>query len=187
MAKAHETYRMLIVDDNAELIEILKEYLQTADDQIDGATHGQEALTKYGAKPYDIVITDLNMPAMSGIDLIKTLKREELLTEFIIITGYASLDTAIEAIKVGAFDYIVKPFKMEELQIVVKNVKEKIRLKRMNHQLIQKLNSFYQEIGRYAALTDVADSDSLSDTEQLIREFDNRRKYERNRLLIDES
>ena len=104
---------------------------------------------KHGETPFDLIITDLNMPGMTGIELIKEMGRNEDSTEFIIITGYASLDTAIEAVKAGAFDYIVKPFRIEELRVVIKNVRDKIALKKANKQLFDKLKSFYFELSRY--------------------------------------
>ncbi len=68
---------------------------------------------------------------MTGIDLIKEIAKEgEGTTEFIIITGYASLDTAIEAVKAGAYDYLVKPFRIEELKVVIKNARDKIELRK---------------------------------------------------------
>ncbi len=89
------------------------------------------------------------MPELAGMELIKTIKQENEVTEFVIITGYASMDSAVEAIKIGAFDYIVKPFRMEELSVVVKNVREKVRLKKLNAQLFETLKGFYDEIERY--------------------------------------
>ncbi len=94
---------------------------------------------------------------MTGMELIKAISKEESSTEFIIITGYASLDTAIEAVKAGAFDYIVKPFRIEELRVVIKNARDKIMLKKANKQLFDKLRSFYFEISRYRKWLDDED------------------------------
>ena len=149
MTRKDEPFRILIVDDNREIRTILEEYLKEEGYLAEGACDGKEALAKYDQKPYDLIITDLNMPGMSGIELIKEISREENTTEFIIITGYASLDSAIEAVKAGAFDYLVKPFRIEELKVVIKNVKDKIALKKANKQLFEKLKSFYFEISRY--------------------------------------
>ena len=149
MTRKDEPFRILIVDDNREIRTILEEYLKEEGYLAEGAGDGKEALTKYGQKSYDLIITDLNMPGMTGIELIKEIAKEENTTEFIIITGYASLDSAIEAVKSGAFDYLVKPFRIEELKVVIKNVKDKIMLKKANRQLFDKLKSFYFEISRY--------------------------------------
>jgi DNA-binding NtrC family response regulator len=149
MTDKSELFRILIVDDNREIRVILEEYLREEGYDAQGAGDGKEALEKHGETPFDLIITDLNMPGMTGIELIKELVREGSTTEFIIITGYASLDTAIEAVKAGAFDYIVKPFRIEELKVVIKNAKDKIVLKKANKQLFDKLKSFYFEVSRY--------------------------------------
>jgi DNA-binding NtrC family response regulator len=149
MIKTSEPLRILISDDNRELTEVLMEYLRVEGDAVDGATNGRDALEMHRKCPYDLIITDLKMPEISGIDLIKTIKKDSDVTEFVIITGYASLDTAMEAVKIGAFDYIVKPFRMDELKVVVKNAKDKIGLKKLNTELLGKLKSFYDEIERY--------------------------------------
>jgi DNA-binding NtrC family response regulator len=164
-----ETFRILIVDDNRELREILGEYLEGEGDFIDGAGDGREALEKYGANPYDLIITDLNMPEVTGIELIREVAKYESTTEFIIVTGYASLDTAIEAVKIGAFDYIVKPFRMEELKVVVKNARDKIMLKKVNARLFEKLARFYEELARYRQ-ADRTGGSALSDTEGILNE-----------------
>ncbi len=157
MAKNSESFRILIVDDNREIRAILEEYLREEGYDAQGAGDGKEALKKHGDAPFDLIITDLNMPGMTGIELIKELTTDGNTTEFIIITGYASLDTAIEAVKAGAFDYIVKPFRIEELKVVIKNAKDKIVLKKANKQLFDKLKSFYSEVSRYRKWLDDED------------------------------
>jgi len=157
MTKKNESFRILIVDDNREIRVILEEYLREEGYAAEGAGEGKEALAKHGTSPFDLVITDLNMPGMTGLELIKEMSKGETTTEFIIITGYASLDTAIEAVKAGAFDYIVKPFRIEELKVVIKNAQDKIMLKKANKQLFDKLKSFYLEISRYRKWLDDED------------------------------
>jgi DNA-binding NtrC family response regulator len=90
------------------------------------------------------------MPGMTGIELIKKIKEREDIVEFIIITGYASIDTAVEAVRVGAFDYVVKPFKFDELKIVIKNAKDKVNLKKTNEDLVKKLHDLHREIDTYS-------------------------------------
>lgn len=149
MNKTNESIRILIVDDNEELRSIMEEYLGDNDDFIEGACDGKDALKKHMEDPYDLIITDVHMPELTGIQLIRKIRERDDITEFIIITGYASLDTAIESIKIGVFDYIVKPFRIEELKVVVKNAKDKILLKKKNAELVKKLKGFYDEIERY--------------------------------------
>ncbi len=193
MTRNDEDFRILVVDDNRELREILQEYLRDGGDIVEGAGDGKEALEKQKNSSYDLIITDLNMPEIPGMELIKTIKQENDVTEFVIITGYASVDSAVEAIKIGAFDYIVKPFRMEELKVVVRNVREKIRLKKLNAKLVETLKGFYGELDRYRQKaedgtgkeqvdTPVA---TISGTEEIIKEIADLEKLRKGRLLID--
>jgi DNA-binding NtrC family response regulator len=149
MTRKDEPFSILIVDDNREIRSILEEYLREEGYLAQGAADGKEALEKYAETPFDLIITDLNMPGMTGIELIREIAKGDNTTEFIIITGYASLDSAIESVKAGAFDYLVKPFRIEELKVVIKNARDKIVLKKANKELFDKLKSFYFEISRY--------------------------------------
>ena len=184
-------FRILIVDDNAEIREIVQEYLIDKDCLIEGAGNGKEALEKYENNPYDIIITDLKMPEISGIELIKLIKQRTNITEFIIITGYASVDTAIEAVKIGAFDYIVKPFRMEELKVAVKNAKEKILLKKANEELLAKLKNFHLEIEKYKqtdtdkSLAEHTDEEQNNHTEGIIDKIKYLERLTKSRLMID--
>jgi len=176
------TFKILVVDDSRELREILEEYLESEGDSVEGADNGKEALEKYRNNYYDLIITDLNMPELAGMELIKTIRQENEVTEFVIITGYASIDSAVEAIKNGAFDYIVKPFRMEELKVVVKNVREKVRLKKLNVQLYDTLKGFNDEIERYRQKNEdgVVNKEpkegifeSISNAEKIVKEIKN--------------
>ena len=184
-------FRLLIVDDNAEIREIVQEYLGDSDCLVEGVSNGKEALEKYNINPYDIIVTDLKMPELSGIELIKLIKQKTDITEFIIITGYASVDTAIEAVKIGAFDYIVKPFRMEELKVAIKNAKEKIILKRANEELLGKLKTFYSEIERYKQndkdIPELKNVEKAYDTEKLVDRIKFLEKLTKSRLMIDET
>jgi DNA-binding NtrC family response regulator len=194
MTRIENDFNILVVDDNRELREILEEYLRGEGDNVEGADNGKEALEKSRGNHYDLIITDLNMPELAGMELIKIVQQENEITEFVIITGYASMDSAVEAIKIGAFDYIVKPFRMEELKVVVKNVREKVRLKKLNTQLFDTLKSFYGEIERYRKNSegDTVHKEeegvmfpSISDTEKIVKEIKNFEKLKKGRLLID--
>lgn len=189
MIKRDENFRILIVDDNTELREILEEYLHDEAGQIDGASNGREALAKHSQAPYDLIITDLNMPEISGMEMIKSIKQENDITEFIIVTGYASLDSAVEAVKMGAFDYIVKPFRMEELKVVVKNARDKIVLKKLNVSLFKKLRGLYDEIERYKNKAETENTESVNrntaDTEHILSEIKEIGKLSKGRLFID--
>ena len=190
--KKDKLVQILIVDDNAEIREIVQEYLADSDCKIEGASNGKEALEKYNENPYDIIITDLKMPGISVIDLIKLLKQKTDAIEFIIITGYASVDTAIEAVRIGAFDYIVKPFRMEELKVTIKNAKEKIILKRANEELLDKLKRFHSEIEKYKKYdaekntsAESVDEEQKTNTERSVDSIKYLGRLSKNRLMIE--
>jgi len=172
--------QVLIVEDSKPLREMLVHVLKDDQTHADSAKDGKEALDRYYNAPYDLIITDLNMPEVTGIELIKKIREQDDLVEFIIITGYASLESAVEAIKAGAFDYIVKPFKVEELKVAVRNVRDKVILKKKNKALMEKLRSFYEEIDRYK-YTKVT-----SWTEKIIKEIENLNRLRKEGLLRDD-
>jgi DNA-binding NtrC family response regulator len=187
MNRKDDDLRILIVDDNRDVRSIVEEYLGGNGHSVEGASDGKDALDKCAKDSYDLIITDLNMPGLTGIELIKDLRKQNDMTEFVIITGYASLDTAVEAIKVGAFDYIVKPFRMEELDVVVKNVKDKILLKKTNAKLFEKLRTFYEEIERYKVYGEaeaVETKESNSDTERIVAAIKNLESFAKGPLMI---
>ncbi|MCK4817758.1 response regulator, partial [bacterium] len=95
---------------------------------------------------YDLIIVDLVMPKVGGLDILKYAKKTNPDVLVIIITGHASLETAVMAIKEGAYDYIRKPCKLEEIRIVVENAIDKIKLYRENRELIKKLQDAYNEL-----------------------------------------
>jgi DNA-binding NtrC family response regulator len=187
MNRKDDDFRILIVVDNRDIRSIVEEYRDGNGHSVEGASDGKDALSKCEKDSYDLIITDLNMPGLTGIELIKAVRNRNDMTEFVIITGYASLDTAVEAIKVGAFDYIVKPFRMEELDVVVKNVKDKILLKKTNAKLFAKLRTFYEEIERYKedGEPDVVETrESNSDTERIVAAIKNLESFAKGPLMI---
>jgi len=102
---------LLIIDDEDIILKSCQRILRKREDlTIDTATNGREGLEKAKAQKYDIVITDLKMPVMDGMEVLKTLRKEQPDVTVIIFTGFATVDTTREALKLGAFDYIPKPF-----------------------------------------------------------------------------
>ena len=138
--------RMLIAEDDEILGSMLRDFLQRPERELQVKKNGQEAIRDFIHQPYDIVIADLMLPGADGLQVLKEVKARYPECEVIIITGYASLDTAIQAIRGGAYDYIRKPFKLEELEVAVKNASEKILLIRENRHLLQKLKDTMGEM-----------------------------------------
>jgi YesN/AraC family two-component response regulator len=107
---------------------------------------GVAAIERIQQNTYHLIVADLIMPKVGGLDVLKYAKKINPDVIVIIITGYASLETAIEAVKEGAYDYIRKPCKLEEIKIVVENAIDKIRLNRENRELLRKLQDAYHEL-----------------------------------------
>ena len=97
---------------------------------------------------FDLIITDLMMPGADGMEVLREAKERNPDSVVILVTGYASLDSALQAIRGGAYDYIRKPFKLDELEIVVKNACEKIMLVRENKGLLRRLKEALEEMKR---------------------------------------
>jgi two-component system response regulator PilR (NtrC family) len=116
---------ILLVDDEPDIIEILEIVLRDEGLEVCRASSAKAALELLRRNSFDIVISDIRMPDMSGVELLKQAKQLAPDTMFILITAYASTDTAIEALQHGAYDYLTKPFKMEELLKIVRNSLEK--------------------------------------------------------------
>jgi DNA-binding response OmpR family regulator len=138
---------MLIVDDDKGLCEMLDDmFSQETEIGVTSTNNGLDAIEEIRKKNFDLILTDLMMPGANGIEVLKTAKEIDEGVHVIIITGFASLETAMEAIRKGAYDYITKPFKLDEIRIVVQNACEKIRLLRENRALIENLEQSYQEL-----------------------------------------
>jgi len=147
--------RILIVDDEASLRDMLAVLLRREGYEIESADNGQAALEKIADQSFDLIISDIRMPIISGIDLLRQLREQDDETTVIMITAFSSTEEAVEAMKLGAYDYITKPFKNDEIRLVVKNALERRQLQRENRQLKQQLKqrfSFRNLIGDSAAM-----------------------------------
>lgn len=138
--------KILIVDDDTTVADILKDLLSDEGRSVYVCYDGLAALESIQKDSYDLIIADLVMPGVGGLEVLKFAKKSNPDVIIIIITGYASLETAITAIKEGAYDYIRKPCKLEEIKIVVENAIDKIRLYRENRELLRKLQDAYNEL-----------------------------------------
>jgi len=137
---------ILIIDDDKTIADILKDLLSESGRSVEACYDGLAAVESLQKNIYDLVIVDLVMPRIGGLDVLKYAKKINPGVIVIIITGYASLETAIMAIKEGAYDYIRKPCKLEEIKIAVENAVDKIRLNRENKGLLKKLQDAYHEL-----------------------------------------
>ncbi len=135
--------RILVVDDELIVCESCQRILEEEGYEVEIALSGQEAFVKMKESPFEIVITDLKMPAIDGMDVLKHVRKEYPDTIVIMITGFSTVETAVEAMKLGAFDYIPKPFTPDEVSVVVKKAVEKRSLQIENIYLRQELQEKY--------------------------------------------
>ncbi len=132
--------RVLVVDDNIPILEVFGNYFKNAEFDLVLSSSGEDAIDKVKEKPFQVVVTDLRMHPVSGLDVIKHVKTNCPDTEVIVLTGYASLESSIDAIRFDVFDYVEKPVNLEKFSRVIFNAFEKNRLTRENHRLIHLLN-----------------------------------------------
>lgn len=136
--------RILVVDDDGEVRESVADVLRQAGYDVDEAKDGKKAVKCIDAGSYDLVLTDLNLPKLDGMKVLKHVLDESPDTICIILTGFGTIKGSVEAIKMGAFDYISKPVKSDEIVIVVEKALKYRRLERENVLLKQQLRKKYQ-------------------------------------------
>ena len=166
---------ILIVDDEARIGTLLADELTDAGHRAGAVTSAAAALAAVEREMPDIVITDLRMAEMDGVALLKELRHRFPGVDVIVMTAYASIETAIATMRAGAYDYIIKPFRSEEVLMVVGRLEEKRRLEGENRGLRQALagGSGGDLVGTSAAMAEVrrlVQSLSRSDTAVMIRE-----------------
>ena len=142
----NQQINILIVDDEKAVADILKDCISDNERSITVCYDGLEGIEHIQNNFYDLIIVDLVMPKVGGLDVLKYAKKANPDVLVIIITGYASLETAIMAVKEGAYDYIRKPCKLEEIKIAVDNAIDKIKLFRENRGLLKEVQDAYHEL-----------------------------------------
>ena len=170
-----ERISILVVDDEPIVRESLGSWFREEGFTVDLAQSGKEALEKLTKGGWDIFLLDIKMPGMDGLELQRKIREINAGATIIIMTAYASVETAVEAMKQGAYDYIVKPFDPENLQLLIRNAVERKRLVAENVQLREKIDEmcrFHEIIGKSDAIQRVLEQVNLvsqSDTTVLIR------------------
>lgn len=123
-----EPVRILIVDDEVEFLDTLVKRLRKRKLSVDGVTGGREALEFLQACPVDIVVLDVKMPSMNGLDVLREIKKNYSLVEVIMLTGHANLEVAIEGMDMGAFDYLTKPIEIDDLVYKIQDAHKRKKL-----------------------------------------------------------
>ncbi len=148
--KDMESSFILVVDDEEIMRSFLQDVLAGEGYQVDVAPTGEEAVNKASRKKYDLVITDIKMPGIDGMGVLSQVKELSPTTEVVVMTGYASLESAVESMKKGAADYITKPFNIDQIRIVVAKTLERRKLKQKAED-----EEFYKHLSRTDGLTDL--------------------------------
>ena len=150
--------RILVVDDEAAVRESLNDWLMEDDYEVGLAASGEDAVSMAQENSWDVILLDLKMPGMDGLETLKRLKKMMPEAEVLMMTAFATIDTAVQAMKEGAFDYLVKPFDPDEIEMHIKKIVEHKELVLENILLRQKLEEKYQYgeiIGKSGAMQEV--------------------------------
>jgi DNA-binding NtrC family response regulator len=140
-----------VIDDEPVIHDVLGQFLTSEGFEVELSANGEEGLAKFDGRAFDLVLLDLLMPGLKGLDVLQAIRRIDPQALVIIITAYASVESAIEAMKLGAFDYVQKPFKHDELLMTIERALEHKRLQDENFRLrgeLQRKFSFGSIIGR---------------------------------------
>ncbi len=151
-------HKLLIVDDEKRMCAVLKAALEKEHLAVTTAGSGEAAWAALSIEAFDIIISDIKMPGMSGIDLLKRVKSRTPECEVVLMTAYADARTAVEAMKSGAYDYIIKPFEIEELRLKIRHILDKHRLREENRDLRGQLKRRYSlenMVGKSSAMQKV--------------------------------
>lgn len=145
---APEMPRLLVVDDEEPLLEIFIEFFEDSEYQLTIAKSGEEAMELLERQEFDLVVTDLNLPGADGLEVLTYAKRRDPEIEVIVLTGNASTMTAINALRDGAYDYVLKPFDLYEMEQTVRKALERRRLLSENRQFVVSLQRHRDELAQ---------------------------------------
>ena len=150
--------RVLVVDDEQSMRDLLAIMLRQTGFEVSVADGGETAVERLKTETFDLVVTDLRMRKLDGLAVLKAAREHSPRTVVLVVTAYASTETAVEAMKLGAYDYITKPFKLDELKVTVANALERRRLQEENLALKRQLHrerGFENFVGRSPKILDV--------------------------------
>lgn len=180
------TMNILAVDDEENVRNLYSTVLGEEGYRVVTASNGAEAIEKFEGEKFDLVILDLKLPDMYGTEVLKRIREKAEELAVIIVTGYPSLESSIDAIKAGIYDYIVKPLSLRDLRMVLQRVFEKIILIRENKKLLEELRQKNKElrerISQLEMFTRAATDreERMADLKEKIKELEEKLKVKEN-------
>ena len=137
-------FSFLVVDDDEAFRELCTRFLESLGHKAEVACDGQEALSRLRREWFDVALVDLRLPKLDGLQLVKIIKAEKPSPEVVILTGYGSISSAVEAMKLGAYDYVTKPFQLHEITLVLNRLLRTKRLESENRMLKKRFEDIYR-------------------------------------------
>ncbi len=152
--------KILIVEDEKPLRDLLRAELQRSGHKVQTAANGEEGLALYREEIFNVVLLDIRMPESDGVEVLKQMKTESNVPEVIMFTGHGTIETAVECIKHGAYDYLTKPVKLDELEIVIGKAHEKNQLRLENISLKLEVQKFehHRIVGKSPSMQQVLET-----------------------------
>ncbi len=154
-------YSILLIDDEKNMLDMLSTFLSKEGYAVFTAQNGQQGIDRIGKENFDFIFCDLKMPVMDGMQFLKKAHTRRFESTVIMMSAFATVDTAVEAMKVGAYDFITKPFKLDQILCTLRKAAERIQLKKENHHLRRKVlaletdRGFAEIIGESRAITEL--------------------------------
>lgn len=142
-------WRVLVVDDEVNVLDILRDFLTDQNYYVETAGSGEEGIDKLRTQDFDLVVADINLPGIDGLEVVRSAKAHDENICIIVVTGFASTSTAIEALRQGAYDYVTKPFDLREVAQIIERGLERRRLTIENKRLLRSLTEVNVELQRH--------------------------------------
>ncbi len=175
-------FEVLIVDDEPDIRDLLVEYFRERGFQVSVATDGRAAVASIEQAPtrYGLVVTDLQMPGADGLAVLRAARGANAAVYVVIVTGFASLDSAIQAVRLGAYDYLTKPFSLGQIDVTVRRILDRLALDVENRQLTRQVGARGASEAAPAVVVRLDSIEArLARLELLLRELLDRRELSR--------
>ncbi|MEY3237701.1 MAG: hypothetical protein RI883_1802 [Bacteroidota bacterium] len=153
--------KILIIDDERAIRRAMREILEFEDFEVEEAENGKDGLDKAISKAYDIIFCDIKMPLMDGMEVLDELIKAKIETPVIMISGHGNIDTAVQAIKKGAFDFIEKPLDLNRILVTIRNAKEKVGL-------VEETKQLKTTVKRFKGSSIIGEMDSVTKIKEMI-------------------